>query len=329
LRLAPAPLEHLLRSAAERYVYSSTPVIHALPPAFHYWSNTYLRPRFEAIGFSSPDDFYHCQLRALAAGRRPLRCLSLGAGRCELEIALAVQLAGEAGDGIRFVCTDLNPRLLQAAASAAQHAGVADRFEFITADVRRLPAGQFDAVIANQCLHHFVELEAVLDGIHAALADDGLLLTSDVIGRNGHRMWPEALDELQRIWRSLPPRLRHDPLTDRVLAEYDNFDCADVGFEGIRAQDILPLLIERFHFSVFAPFACIVIPFIDRRFGGNFDPDIPDDRATIDRIACRDQDLLDRGVVKPTQLVAAMGKQPAQQCVSLTTLEPTQCIRLP
>jgi len=328
LRLAPRPLERWLRSSAERLAFNRTPVIHELPPAFHYWSNAYLRPRLEAIGYASPDDFFLQELIRLAGGR-PLRCLSLGAGRCEGEIAL-VQRLREAGVDCCFVCIDLNDRLLQAGRQAAAQAGLADLFEFVASDVSRLqPLGRFDAVLANQCLHHFVELEAVFDAIAAVIGDDGLLLTADVIGRNGHRLWPEALDEVQAFWRQMPERLRIDRASGRVLAEYDNHDYADVGFEGIRAQDILSSLIERFEFDVFVAYACIVIPFVDRRFGHNLDPGRDDDRELIDRIARRDQQLIDAGTIKPTQMLAALRRGPARRRVRLDGLEPEACVRRP
>ena len=42
-------------------------------------------------------------------------------------------------------------------------------------------------------------------------------------------------------------------------------------FEGIRAQDILPLLVERFTFDEFIGFGNVIDPFVDRSFGPNFD----------------------------------------------------------
>ena len=325
--MAPPALEYRLRSLAERFAFNRTPVIHDLPPAFHYWSNTYLRPRIDALGYASPDDFFLQELTRLGTGGRPLRCLSLGAGRCESEILLAARLR-EAGIACRFVCVDLNAGMLQAGHRAAAQAGLVDRFEFVATDASRLqPLGRFDAVLASQCLHHFIELEAIFDAIATVLGDDGLLLTADVIGRNGHRMWPEALDEVQTFWREMPERLRIDRASGQVLAEYDNHDYADVGFEGIRAQDILPALLERFEFEVFAAYACIVIPFVDRRFGQNFDPDRDDDRALIDRIAQRDQQLLDAGTIKPTQMLAALRRGTARRAVRMDGREPEACVR--
>ena len=327
--LAPQSAAYWLRGCMERFAFNRTPLIHDLPQIFHYWSNTYLRPRLEAIGFSSPDDFFFRTIAAQAAlwdGR--LRCLSVGAGRCETELALARRLRAQGLDDIVIVCTDLNPQLLRAGERCAHAAGLADRFVFEVADIsRRQPGRRYDVIIANQCLHHFVELETILDNIHALLDDDGVLGISDVIGRNGHQLWPEALEEFLVFWRELAPRQRYDRVLRRRCDEYINYNHADVGFEGIRAQDILPLLVERFGFAVFAPYACIALPLVERRFGANFDPANRADRAFVDRLAQRDQALLDAGRLKPTQLIAALHKQPVAATRSTTHFSPAACIR--
>ena len=110
-----------------------------------------------------------------------------------------------------------------------------------------------------------------------------------------------------------------DCKSGRIHEGYDNFNYADVGFEGIRAQDILPLLVERFEFEGFAPSACIVIPFIDRRFGPNLDTESEGDRALINAIALADEKLINSGRIKPTQLVAAMCKGTPSRNLSTTS----------
>ena len=47
-----------LRIAAEQVVFEGQTEVHDLPEIFHYWSNRYLRPKFESFGFYNPDDFF-------------------------------------------------------------------------------------------------------------------------------------------------------------------------------------------------------------------------------------------------------------------------------
>jgi hypothetical protein len=85
-----------------------------------------------------------------------------------------------------------------------------------------------------------------------------------------------------------------------------NWDCAVEGFEGIRAQDILPLLTERFGFTFFLAFGNVISPFVDRSFGHHFDPAREWDRHFIDRVHARDQTEIEAGTITPTHMMAVM-----------------------
>jgi SAM-dependent methyltransferase len=267
-----------------------------------------LKPKFEAAGFLSPDDFFLKKIRSeLHEKRRTLSVLSIGCGRCELELWLAEQLRGELGPLVTFVCMDLNGRMLAEAAARSKANMISDSFEFIKADLNAYDVSRtFDVVVANQCLHHVVEIGALLKNIRRCLAPEGVFLVSDIIGRNGHQLWPEALHEVEKIWASLPKKYKIDKTLGGYSDKFVNYDHSDVGFEGIHAQEILPLLIDLFVFELIIPYGCIILPFVERRFGWNFDPDLDEDKTIIDEIAQRDEHLIQAGVVKPTQLVASL-----------------------
>lgn len=224
---------------------------------------------------------------------------------------MAVRLRDAGVDNVRIVACDINEDMLRDARNSAAAAGVADVFAFEVSDLNLATStpGSADVLIANQCLHHFVELESVMDFVQATLTDDGVFLTSDVVGRNGHLLWPEALGFVERIWEDLPGKYRRDRALGTTGSRYCNYNHANVGFEGIRAQDILGLLVARFDFEFCLAFACIILPFVERRFGWNFDPALAEDREIIDRIASMDENLIERGVLKPTQLLAILRKR--------------------
>ena len=187
----------------------------------------------------------------------------------------------------------------------------------------------YDLIIANQSLHHVLELEHLFDSIHKGLTNKGLFLTSDMIGRNGHMRWDEALKELKPLWDELPKKYKYNQILRRQENHYINHDCSTRGFEGIRAQDILPLLVERFNFELFVPFANIITVFIDRPFGNNFDVNNPSDLEFIDRVHAVDDNLILNGTLKPTQMLAAMtkGKQLNETKLVNPILTPKYCIR--
>jgi SAM-dependent methyltransferase len=334
----PAALRPHLQSLAERAVFRFTGEVHDLPAIFHYWSNRYLRPQFEALGFSGPDAFFTTQLLALSAQRPrtspPLRILALGCGRADLELALALALRA-AGHEFKLHGIDLTLHTVKDARNKAATLGLAAQCSFEQADLNRWlairPAGtqQFDVVLANHCLHHVLNLEQLFAQVKACLASsNGVFLVADMIGRNGHMLWPETLSEVATFWAQLPARQRLDRATGKYEAAYVNYDCSQIGYEGIRAQDILPLLLDSFAFELFLPYGGIVIPLIERRSGWNFDVNSMADLAFVDRLAAREHELSRDLRIKPTQMLAVMRPQRTKDCVLLApNWTPAACVR--
>ncbi|MGB5487394.1 MAG: methyltransferase domain-containing protein, partial [Lysobacterales bacterium] len=189
------------------------------------------------------------------------------------------------------------------------------------------PAKDYEIVMANQSLHHVLNLEGLFDAVLRSLSSDGLFLISDMIGRNGHMRWPEAMDKLKPFWDELPESYHFNRLLRRHETHYINHDCSTEGFEGIRAQDILPLLLERFNFSFFFPYANIVFVFIDRPFGHNFDAKAEWDRDFIDRVHAVDEEGLLSGELKPTSMLAVLTKRDAEIILRHPSLTPHYCVR--
>ncbi len=234
----------------------------------------------------------------------------------------------------RFVCFDLSDTLL-ARFKAALPADLASHFQLVAGDLNAQQFDeQFDAVMANHSLHHIVDLEGVFRIVYANLAPNGIFVTNDMIGRNGHMRWPEARLFVDFFWPFLKQSQRNNILMRRCESRYIDHDCSTSGFEGIRAQDILPLILEQgFHPWKFLSFGGMVDIFVDRCFGPNFNLDNPDDAFLASRISFLNEVLLDAGLVKPTMMLAYFTKtemggihfrgRSAEATVRATTTEPT------
>jgi hypothetical protein len=155
----------------------------------------------------------------------------------------------------------------------------------------------------------------------------GAFLVSDMIGRNGHQRWPEALEIVQEFWRKLPPSYRFNRAVQRYEERYEDWDCSEESFEGIRSQDILPLLLEHFQFRLFIGFANVIDPFVDRAFGYNFDAKAPWDRRFIDQVHERDEKEILSGRVTPTHMLAVLGSGPCGAMMFHEPLTPEYCVR--
>jgi SAM-dependent methyltransferase len=325
--------EYSGRLAAEIATFENDEVVHDLPEIFHYWSNKYLLPKIQAFGFVNPDDFFVTQLavRMDGAAIDKYRFISIGAGNCDTEIRIARALVARGYKSFSIECLDLNPTMLDRGRNQARDAGLDDCILPQQGDFNQWkPVDSYHAVIANQSLHHVANLEGLFDAIRDAITTtNGVLITSDMIGRNGHQRWPEALTIVQEFWDRLPTQYKYNHQLKRTEEKFVNWDCATEGFEGIRAQDILPLLQQRFHFDLFVPFSNVISPFIDRSFGPNFDATSETDRQLIDEIHSRDEVEIASGRITPTQMFAVLSVDKSRQQVHIPGLTPEICTRRP
>lgn len=334
-RATPMPAatraDYEARVAQETGRFAGELDVNALPDIFHYWSNTYLRPMLESLGFAHPEDFFAKSILA-HAGERGIapRIISIGSGNCDAEVRIAQALRASGLNEFSFECLDLTTAMLERGRQLAEAAGLASQFRFASADFNRWrPAQPYDVVMANQSLHHVVDLEHLFDAVAAAIGAHGIFVTSDMIGRNGHQRWPEALAILQSFWQELPASYRYNLQLQRDEPEFMNWDCSVEGFEGIRAQDILPLLLERFGFRLFFAFGNVVTPFVDRSFGHHFSAERDWDRDFIDRVHARDQAEIEAGHLKPTHMMAVMTNDRSTEPRVYKHLTPPFCLRRP
>lgn len=298
---------------AELERYAEQEEVHDLPAIYHFWSARYCIPLLQEVGFNDLNEFFDRHVAEQCARRAPgrARIVSLGAGNGDTEIGIAERLMKQGIENFEFVLLELNPQMLDRGMAHARRLGLADRVLGVETDLNCWEAdGTTDVFLANHSLHHVVELERLFSEVHAGLDPEGVFVVNDMIGRNGHVRWPEAADLVRRVWDVAPPGYRKNPWLHEVEDVYPDIDCSTSGFEGIRAQDILPLLLERFHPDVYISFLNVADPFIDRVYGPNFDVDRPEDRAFIDALGRFDDAAIDLQLVTPTHLIGSFRTRP-------------------
>jgi SAM-dependent methyltransferase len=293
---------------AELEHYADQEDVHDLPAIYHFWSERYCTPLFREVGFDSLNDLLDRHVAEQCSRVAPARArlVSLGAGNGDTEIGIAARLREQGVENLELVLLELNPVMIGRALTEAKQRGLGNRVAALQTDLNEWRAdGSADIYFANHSLHHVVALESVFDQIGASLDPDGVLLVNDMIGRNGHVRWPEAAEFVHRIWSVTPERYRWNPFQKAPDATYPDIDCSLSGFEGVRAEDILPLLLQRFHPDVYVCFLNVADPFIDRVYGPNFDVDRIEDRAFIDALGRMDDAAIDLRLVSPTHLVGS------------------------
>lgn len=305
--------------------------VHDLPAIFHVWSRDFIMPKLHAGGFTSVDDFYfrHALKQCFGPRKGPHRIVSLGSGNCDVEVQLGESLL-QVGADVHVHCLELNPHMLERGEKLAAERGLADRFTFEEANLDEWrPEQEISIALANHSLHHLVQLEEIFAALNEALGEEGLFMTNDMIGRNGHMRWPEALAILEDIWARIPEHYKYNHQLARQEDDYVNWDCSVEGNEGIRAEDILPLLLETFSFETFIAFGNVIDPFVDRCFGHNLDDSKPEDVEFILETGRLDEAAIDDGVIKPTHMIAAMRTRDAGPVNCWKHWTPEFCVRPP
>lgn len=323
----PVSVLKVLRGLAEKLKYRDVSAVHDLPAICRYWSHRHLLPLLNEAGFNGHEDFF-LQHIARFRNHTQLRVVSIGSGNCEPDIRLVRALLDMGIANLSYECLEFNAVMLERGREAAARHGVARVMKFNQVDIARWhPQTQYEVVLASQFLHHVPGLEVLFDTIHSAMTADGLFLINDIIGRNGHMRWPEALQLLNPLWAELDDAHKFHHLHGQTNKQFVNWDCSLTGFEGIRAQDILPLLLDKFHFESFLAFGNLIDVFIERTYGPNFDIHNPADLAFIDRVHALDQASIESGRLKPTHMIAALCKTPPMQTVVIRNLTPEFCVR--
>ncbi len=169
------------------------------------------------------------------------RALVLGCGSGWLERALADKGGVEA-----IVACDAAAETVGRARERALAEGRTS-IEYRVVDLEReeLPPGPFDAIIANDVLHHITGLERLYGLIHDALAPRGRFVFNEYVGPNRFQYDDERIELINRYFRLFPDNLRWDPVTNRPLWKRTRVDAARLAAEdpteAVRSEDVLPL----------------------------------------------------------------------------------------
>ena len=272
--------------------------------------NTWLQFFRDAV-FSTIAEFFSSNLLVAATrtGCTKTYFVSVGAENCDLEVSIAKNLLHAGLSEFVLACLEINPVMLERGKQIAKENSVLNKMGFVETDLNTWQASrEYHGVMANQSLHHVTQLENLFNQVRNALHRDGSFVISDMIGRNGHQRWPEALEIVQRCWKELPDAKKYNHLLNRFEAEYDNWDFSKEGFEGIRAEDNLSLLFQRFQCEKFVGFGNIIDIFFDSCFGHNFSRESEEDRVLIDKFHAEAEAGFAAGTLTPTHMMAVFCK---------------------
>lgn len=134
-------------------------------------------------------------MKKLFDGKSDLKLLSLGAGECAHEIEL-----GAYSNFSEVTCVDINQSNLDLGKKNADEKGLKN-MKFLNADVNKydLPQDYYDIVFFSHSLHHFEEIEKLLEQkVKPCLKSGGKLIIHEFVGPTRHQFPKEQIAAVNR-----------------------------------------------------------------------------------------------------------------------------------
>jgi SAM-dependent methyltransferase len=227
------------------------------------------------------------------------RALVLGCGSGWLERALA-----DKGGIHAIVACDVAAETVDRASELAESEGKGwIDYRVVNLEREELPEGPFDAIVANDVLHHITGLEALYARIHDALAPRGRFVFNEYVGPNRFQYDDERIELINRYFRLFPDNLRWDPVSNSCLWKRTRVDARKLmeedPTEAVRSEDVLPLAREAFSAVAEIPYGGgLLNPLLFGVIAG-FEPGRPDHDRVLEILCAAEDRLTAAGQLEP------------------------------
>jgi SAM-dependent methyltransferase len=220
------------------------------------------------------------------------RALVIGCGSGWLERALAGR-----GRFRSILACDFAPNSVDQARAQAQRAGL-DSIDYRVVDLENEPlGGPYDAIFANDVLHHITNLEHLYGRIGEALEPRGRVIFNEYVGPNRFQYSDEQMDIVNRYFRLLPDPLRFDHVTGQVLWKRERPSREKLEeedpTEAVRSEEVVPLARRFFRTEKEYPYGGGLLNPLLFGIVANFQNDDPD-HARLLQVLCSAEDRLIR-----------------------------------
>jgi SAM-dependent methyltransferase len=262
-------------------------------------SSPIVRRYLHRLATGNPDCDWLTALRARHLPPVVRRALVLGCGSGWLERALA-----DKGGVHAIVACDVASETVERARSLAEREGKGSiEYRVVDLEHEALPDGPFDAIIANDVLHHITGLEALYGRIHDALAPRGRFVFNEYVGPNRFQYDDERIELVNRYFRLFPDNLRWDPVSNSCLWKRTRVDVRKLTeedpTEAVRSEDVLPLAREAFSVVAEIPYGGgLLNPLLFGVVAG-FEPGRPDHDRVLEILCAAETRLTEAGQLEP------------------------------
>jgi SAM-dependent methyltransferase len=226
------------------------------------------------------------------------RALIIGSGSGWLERAIAAR-----GRFRSIVACDFAADSVARARAEMERAGLQD-IEYRVVDLEHEPlGGPYDAIFANDVLHHITNLEGLYERIRESLHPSGKFIFNEYIGPNRFQYSDHRLDIVNRYLRMLPDRLRYNRYLGSTMTKRDRPDAAHVAredpTEAVRSEEVVPLARRYFRVDAEYPYGGSLLNPLLSEIILNFDENDPEDTRLLQVLCDAEDRLIRSGQLEP------------------------------
>lgn len=230
--------------------------------AAHSWHIPMVQQRWnKLISGDSNNNFKNFLIDNHLKGRKKLKMLSLGCGRGEHEIEFAQQPFFE-----EIVGMDISDSLINHARDIVMKKGL-NNISFKTQDAYtyNFPEAYFDIIFFHASLHHFKNIEKLVETLKRTLKSDGLLIINEYVGRNRLQYPKQQLVAINKSLKLIPKKWKQRFKLPLYKNNYSGSGIlrmiiADPS-ECVESEQILPVIHDNFSIVCERPFGGnIIIP---------------------------------------------------------------------
>jgi len=217
------------------------------------------------------------------------RALSLGCNDGNFERQLVA--SGVVGE---LLGIDISPRAIALAEAESNREGLTAHFEVGDVNTIRLEPGSYDVVFSVMAMHHFENLDHVLNEVSRALKPNGLLVLNEYVGASRFQ-WPEEQVSLANsVLKLIPPhwrQLRDGSIREVLIAPPLDAIRQSDPFEAIRSAEIRSSISQWFQVAAVLDYGGSILHQVLHDIVHNFDETVEEDRNLL-RMLCGIEDLL-------------------------------------
>lgn len=217
--------------------------------ASNYWIIPQVKKRWNNLISGNPELSYEYYIyNEYLKGRKQLKMLSAGSGISSHEMIFAsFNCMG------KVECLDLSAPMLKKAADFAREKDLNHKMEFRVEDINRtnLPEKSYDIILFNSSLHHFRNIDVLLDKIKKSLTPEGILIINEYTGPARLQFRKEQIRVSNNILKNYIPKKYRKRLATNILKKqisgpgYLRMLITDPS-EAVESDKILPEIHKRF-----------------------------------------------------------------------------------